>query len=207
MQENNDFIFIEDSVLTEETCASLIKGFNYVESCGGSYQRDSFEESYKRDTSVDFCQLHMEAISSLYDSHDVILAANQIHKRISEYVRKYNNGIDSAPPVSGDEKSVAIAPVLTTGHKIQRTRPSEGYHVWHCENNNITYKARCLSWILYLNDVEQGGETEFLYLSKRVNPKAGRLIIFPAGFTHTHRGNQPLSGEKYIATGWVEYAT
>ena len=90
--------------------------------------------------------------------------------------------------------------------KVQKTEPSEGYHIWHCENNNLFYKTRCLSWILYLNDVEQGGETEFLYLSKRINPKAGRLIIFPAGFTHTHRGNPPLSGEKYIATGWVEYA-
>ena len=84
MQENDDFIFNEDNVLTEETCASLIKGFNYVESCGGSYQRDSFEEAYKRDTSVDFSQLHMESISSLYNSHDVVLATNQIHNRISE---------------------------------------------------------------------------------------------------------------------------
>jgi len=38
----------------------------------------------------------------------------------------------------------------------------------------------------------------------RVKPKKGRLILFPAGFTHTHRGNPPLDGEKYIITGWVE---
>ena len=61
------------------------------------------------------------------------------------------------------------------------------------------------TYILYLNDVEEGGETELLYQSMRFKPEAGTLLLFPAGFTHTHRGNPPLSGEKYIMTGWVEY--
>jgi len=58
---------------------------------------------------------------------------------------------------------------------------------------------------LYLNDVEEGGETEFLYVKRRVSAKKGRFVLWPAGFTHTHRGNPPLSGEKYIMTGWVEF--
>ena len=58
---------------------------------------------------------------------------------------------------------------------------------------------------MYLNDVEEGGETEFLYQSRRVKPKRGRLAIWPAQFTHMHRGNPPLSGDKYVITGWVEY--
>ena len=66
-------------------------------------------------------------------------------------------------------------------------------------------RDRVLSWILYLNDVEEGGETEFLYQSMRFKPKAGTFILFPAHFTHTHRGNPPLSGVKYIATGWIEF--
>lgn len=61
-----------------------------------------------------------------------------------------------------------------------------------------------MAFIVYLNDVEGGGETEFLYLGRRVSPVQGRLVIFPAGYTHTHRGNPPLSGEKYILTGWIE---
>jgi hypothetical protein len=66
-------------------------------------------------------------------------------------------------------------------------------------------RSRVLVFTLYLNDVEEGGETEFLYLSKRVQPKTGRMVIWPAGFTHTHRGNPPLKGDKYIITGWVEF--
>ena len=60
--------------------------------------------------------------------------------------------------------------------------------------------------MLYLNTVEEGGETEFLYQSVRFKPVKNTLLIWPAGYTHTHRGNPPLSNEKYIVTGWVEWA-
>ena len=57
--------------------------------------------------------------------------------------------------------------------------------------------------MLYLNDIDEGGETEFLYQHKRVPPKAGTIVIWPTGFSHTHRGNPPLSNTKYIVTGWL----
>lgn len=89
--------------------------------------------------------------------------------------------------------------------KIQKTEPTQGYHVWHAEDSSIDCCNRILAFILYLNDVEEGGETEFLFLKKRVKPQKGKFLMFPAGFTHTHRGNPPLSGTKYILTGWVEF--
>ena len=89
--------------------------------------------------------------------------------------------------------------------KLQKTVPSEGYHLWHYETSTMMYRNRILVVSLYLNDVEEGGETEFLYLSKRIKPVRNRLLIWPAGFTHSHRGNQPLSGDKYLLTGWVEF--
>lgn len=91
--------------------------------------------------------------------------------------------------------------------RIQKTSPGQGYHVWHCENGSSSRRDRMLVFCLFLNDVEDGGETEFLYLKKRIKPKRDRLLIFPAGFTHTHRGNQPISGDKYILTGWLEYVS
>lgn len=88
--------------------------------------------------------------------------------------------------------------------KIQKTSPSEGFHNWHTENSDSQNFRRVLATTVYLNDVEEGGETEFLYLSRRVKPKAGRVVIWPAGFPYVHRGNPPLSGEKYILTSWLE---
>jgi len=87
--------------------------------------------------------------------------------------------------------------------KIQKTEPGQGYHVWHCEDD-IKSPGRRLVWTIYLNDGFEGGETEFLYQHKRVKPTTGSVCIFPTGFTHTHRGNQPLDKIKYIITGWFE---
>ena len=96
-------------------------------------------------------------------------------------------------------------PLSVVGWKIQKTLPSEGYHSFHIEHGNELDDFRRVGvWTLYLNDVEEGGETEFLYQLKRVKPEKGTLCIFPAGYTHVHRGNTPLSGEKYIMTGWLD---
>jgi hypothetical protein len=94
---------------------------------------------------------------------------------------------------------------LFSDFKIQKTNPTEGYHLWHCENQGAKEYDRFLVWTLYLNDVVEGGETEFLYQSLRIKPTTGTVCIFPAYFTHTHRGNPPLSGVKYIATGWFTH--
>lgn len=89
--------------------------------------------------------------------------------------------------------------------KVQKTLPSEGYHIWHFEKgSNIATANRVLAWTLYLNDIEEGGETEFLYQKLRVKPKKGRFAIWPAGFPYVHRGNPPLKDTKYIATSWVK---
>lgn len=90
-------------------------------------------------------------------------------------------------------------------YKLQKTKPSGGYHIWHSEGAGPLISKRFATYILYLNDVDAGGETEFLYQSIRLPPKKGRLCIFPASYTHTHRGNPPLSGDKYIMTGWIEF--
>ncbi|MDF2179152.1 2OG-Fe(II) oxygenase [Aliiglaciecola sp. CAU 1673] len=82
-----------------------------------------------------------------------------------------------------------------------------GYPYWHSEvypqqgHNDALH--RMLLFMFYLNDVEEGGETDFYYQDLSIKPEAGRMVIAPAYFTHTHRGNIPKSGDKYILTSWV----
>jgi len=91
---------------------------------------------------------------------------------------------------------------ISTTCLLQKTKPTEGYHDWHSETNNIACANRTLVWSVYFNDLDDSGETEFLYQKKKIKPKAGRVMIFPGSFTHLHRGNPPYKS-KYIATGWL----
>ncbi len=91
--------------------------------------------------------------------------------------------------------------------KVQKTLPAQGYHIWHCEADNRARGPRLMLVLAYLNDVEEGGETEFLYQSRRIKPKQGTIIICPSSFTHAHRGNPPLKGVKYVINGWIEFSS
>lgn len=89
--------------------------------------------------------------------------------------------------------------------KYDHTRGG-GYYVFHSEqgSKNDNYLRRLLTYTLYLNDVPEGeGETEFLNQGFRYSPCKGDLVIFPAFFTHIHRGNPVYTTDKYIATGWM----
>ena len=86
--------------------------------------------------------------------------------------------------------------------KIKKIPQGGGFHNWHYENGSINYAPRFFVLQLYLNDDFEGGETEFLYQNRREEAKQGDVLIFPCSFTHTHRGNPPIGGVKYIATSW-----
>ena len=85
---------------------------------------------------------------------------------------------------------------------LQKTKPTQGYHGFHSETLEKCFSNRTLAWMVYFNDVKEGGETEFLYQRQIIKPKKGRVVIFPGSFTHMHRGNPPYQN-KYIATGWL----
>jgi hypothetical protein len=91
---------------------------------------------------------------------------------------------------------------------IQKYLANEGgYPHWHSEiyprDPSADTLHRVLLFTIYLNDVPEEGETEFYYQERKIRPETGSLLIAPAGFTHTHRGNMPKGGDKYIATSWI----
>jgi hypothetical protein len=81
-----------------------------------------------------------------------------------------------------------------------------GYPYWHSEQypgrDGGEALHRVLLWSIYLNDGFEAGETEFLHQQRLIRPRVGALLIAPAAFTHTHRGNRARGGDKYIATSW-----
>lgn len=120
-----------------------------------------------------------------------------------EYIQKgYLKFVEQYPILN------TLAPHSLNAFQVQRYRPElqEGYHAFHCEVGSKVCSERMLTYIMYLNDIDEGGETEFLYQKVRVKPTVGTVVIFPAYFTHVHRGNPVLSDQaKYIATGWFTW--
>jgi len=87
---------------------------------------------------------------------------------------------------------------------IQKYKPSQGYHGWHCEKSSIDSSKRHLVWMTYLNNVKQGGETEWYYQKLKVKPEKGLTFIWGSDWTFTHKGHTTIDEDKYIITGWYE---
>lgn len=90
---------------------------------------------------------------------------------------------------------------------IQKYNPGGGYKKWHTERSGGLAPGgyRHLVFMTYLNDIDDEGETEFLYQKIKVKPKKGLTLIWPADWTHTHRGIPSFTQTKYIATGWYTF--
>ena len=92
--------------------------------------------------------------------------------------------------------------------KMQRTDAGGGYHIWHAEQGGGSHANRVLVYMLYLNTLPEGGngETEFLYQQQRIKTEENLTLIWPAAYTHAHRGNAVFGEQsKYIVTGWFYY--
>lgn len=88
-------------------------------------------------------------------------------------------------------------------NNIQHYSPGEGFPTLHYERNFL-YPHRTLVYMLYLNTVTDKGGTEFPYQNVTLSAIKGNLHIWPADFTHPHKGIISPTQEKYIATGWFE---
>ncbi len=95
---------------------------------------------------------------------------------------------------------------LDANVQLCKFKPGKNYNIIHCENDGSPECIkRVLAWMLNLNDIKEGGETEFIYQNFKTNPKAGNLYIWPAYATHMHKGIIAPKEDKYFATGWFVF--
>lgn len=190
-----NFVGVFRQAFTNEFCSNAIQVFQKADELGFTRNRKQGEGSkrtYKDDISA---VIEVSPNEDIFYFHHSPLAkdfSDMFWGRIfPQYVESYD--------VLGDFDKLSYYEL-----RLQKTPIGGGYHTWHCEHHSRYYCNRVVSFILYLNDIAEGGETEFLYYPKRIKPETGTMILFPAGYSHTHRGNPPISNEKYIITGWVE---
>ena len=198
-----NFVGVFPNAASEEYCERCISQFNLIDS-GLSGHVGAGERIYSRQ------ELEPDILQSQKDS-DMYLVCEEVKDSIllstqDRMLHEFNNVVwdcyGEYAKKYGILNSLArhqISPYI----KIQRYKPTQGYHVWHEETGALHAANRLLVVALYLNTVEEGGETEFLYQSMRVKPVQGTMIIHPGSFTHTHRGNPPLKGVKYFMNTWI----
>ena len=187
----NNFIGVYDNYITEEECNKTIELYEKEDKFKRTVNRLDFEGS---------AILHKQDQQFFANSSNLNVWWKSLESLLVNYDLAWRHYVQNV----GARAAYAIDKFYYTQLKIQKTLPTEGYHVWHLEHNKgFENEPRAFVYSIYLNDVEEGGETEFLHFSKRVKPKKGRIVIWPAAFPYVHRGNPPLAGEKYILTSWM----
>ena len=88
---------------------------------------------------------------------------------------------------------------------IGKYKPGQHFQKIHCERTSLSTLHRLFAFMTYLNDVEDGGSTYFNHYDLDIKPKKGLTLIWPAEWTHSHKGNVLKTGVKYIITGWLTF--
>tara|TARA_Y100000004_G_C8936650_1_gene422400 strand:+ start:164 stop:787 length:624 start_codon:yes stop_codon:yes gene_type:complete len=201
----NKTIGVYDNVITDIQCEDLINIFHSAENDGAinigamaggvdKAVKDTTDYDLQLNSSFDGSRLN-ELITDVFNDvlnnkyfNDWGFEADYYHRRIV------------------DDKTYWPC------FNIQKYVKNEGhYNAFHLESEDINSCSRVFVFILYLNDVNEGGETTFLFKEDgeddffKVKPKAGRLVIHPAGWPFIHKGEMPLSDDKYILTTWLTY--
>lgn len=189
-----DHIAIYKNVYPEGYCQHLISEFNRLEEGGVGSNRQKSEDAPKhvKDDYQIGIELKNHSLIKFDGKNSCDLFFDGLQRCYDAYTEKY-----SVLKNTGNIRATVM--------KMQRTGPGGGYHVWHCEQGPGDHARRVVVYMLYLNSIapEHGAETEFLYQKKRFNPTENTMVLWPAAYTHAHRGN-PVLGEthKYIVTGW-----
>ena len=90
---------------------------------------------------------------------------------------------------------------------IQRYKSGQHFQKIHTERSGLTSLHRVFAWMTYLNDVDikDGGSTFFSHYGLEIQPRKGLTLIWPAEWTHAHKGNLLKADNKYIITGWMHF--
>ncbi len=218
-----NFIGVYENALDFNFCQDLIEKFNKSPHLGPGMTGHGVDIVKKNSTDINI---------SLYSEwkDELTVVKQAVLNGMIRYVREYpfllagavalqvqtDQGIEQVayvdiPNLSDQSIARLIMRVYRLGSvNMQQYKQNEGgYFYWHSEvyphpndpKNDVLH--RTLLWMFYLNDVDEGGETEFYFQNASISPRRGTLVIAPAGFTHTHRGNKPVSVDKYILTSWV----
>jgi len=176
-----DQIYVADKQLTPEFCKACIEKFESDPAIYSGVTASGLQVDTKQ-------------------SDDLVISNyNRWNKEDNQIANQLTKNLNNFFVSFGERFSWWTHPEIhDTGYQIQRTHPN-GFYNWHSDAGNST---RWYTFIFYLNDIKNDGYTEFID-GTRIQPKTGRLLLFPATDIYAHRGVAPKDEIKYILTGWL----
>ena len=195
--EHKDFIGYYRNLYPTGYCEHLIQEFNRLQEGGAGFNRHQSDgaDRHRKDDFHIGIQLRNHSLKPFEGKDSCNLFFDGLQACYDDYTERYSVLRDS-----GNLRALSM--------KMQKTGPGGGYHIWHGEQGPGTQANRAIVYMVYLNSLEDGdgGETEFLYQRTRIKPEENLMLLWPASYTHAHRGNPVLADKyKYIVTGWFYY--
>ena len=196
-EDYKEFVGIYDESVPIELCNEFVENYEKAKKNRTVVDLSKENETQVRDNLIgkvrkDDVAFVAPLTSSIYPTPPVRAYFEFLQECFKCYVERY--GIQFKGPLFNDIFKI---------HKVKKT---EGFHQWHYERGTPSSLDRLMVYMTYLEVPKKGGETEFLHQSLRIEPVVGRTLIWPVGYTHMHRGNPPLDGEKMYITGWLTAA-
>ncbi len=183
-------IFYVRELLSKDLCHTIIEKYERDPGKHAGYTVGSRGEKKSQDDVKVSTDLGIEgqgAWTTVYD---------ELHLAVSRV----------ALSIAGQFPSLRVWPLRCTGYKIQHYKRNEGHFKWHFDALGPGAWERQLAVIVYLNSVEDGGETCFHRQNLQVKPVAGDALFFPTFWTHRHCGQIPKSEDKYVISSFVSFA-
>lgn len=203
--ENDPYIKVFEKALSKEICEEIMKVFeeNLLLHQDG-ITMNGLDENVK--ITKEMC----------FNTHPLNIYDKILFDNLNTYLVKYA------------ENNIYIESLLKnniddSGYQIQKYEMNKYFYKTHNDSSitirNGKISNRIITFIWYLNDVLEGGETKFFSIpgssqskeqlyntaseSYTIKPKQGSLLFFPATWTYPHSGEMPISNDKYIITGWI----
>ena len=142
-----------------------------------------------------------DSVDIMIKPNEIILPGNEAFKvYFDQLFECFKNYVEEWPFLEIMSERLEIG-----SFNLQRYKPGQHFKKIHTERSSLQNLHRIFAFMTYLNDVREGGSTYFSHYDLEIQPRKGLTLIWPAEWTHAHRGNILKEGSKYIITGWINF--
>jgi len=198
---SNLFIYLNPNSIPPELCDDLIQYYYDVQDQHYEGRTQGGVNKKTKDT-TDFAIPVNPAPGSRWHKINKFLQ-NELHANLKLYLDRLKNiPAFSAEQNVVDYRMFDFQYFTESTFMMQKYEKQKGKYIYHNDFSLDADSHRVITYLWYLNDVEEGGETE-IWHSLKIKPEKGKLLLFPAHFSVPHCGLMPISSDKIIITGWL----